>query len=455
MNRLYRTVFNRSLGVWQAASELVKCRGTGGNGTTIHRVVASGVLLGGLVMVVSQVQAQSVIDGGTTVTVTVDYPSPWNAGNSLIIGQTGTGTLIIENGGQVSNTNSTIGSTATGNGTVTVDGVGSTWTNSEMLIVGQSGTGTLNITEGGAVMTGADSGGGTNIGAGGTVTVNGSGSSLTYGYGGLQVNGDLSVTDGGQVTSPNNRGGASINSGATLTVDGTNSKLTSVNMSVNAGGMMSITNGGNVVNSGASGDAINGTVSVDGAGSTWTNNGNFFMGNAAGANPRIVITNGGVANLLAGGQMTANNGSSSALITVDGTGSQLNTGGTFSMQGINSTDPAAIRVTNGGALKSAAIQIGRSAGDIAEVTIDGSTSTWTTTGGTSIGLQGTGTAKLTNGAVMTSGGSITVGAQKGSTGTFDISGGSRVNAVNASGALQGLTVGGAALVRSISMQTAV
>ena len=29
MNRVYRTVFNRSLGVWQAASELVKCPGNG------------------------------------------------------------------------------------------------------------------------------------------------------------------------------------------------------------------------------------------------------------------------------------------------------------------------------------------------------------------------------------------------------------------------------------------
>ncbi|WP_235501713.1 autotransporter outer membrane beta-barrel domain-containing protein [Trabulsiella odontotermitis] len=350
----------------------------------------------------------------------------------------GTGELTISNGGSVTGADSVIGSVAGSTGIVTVDGVGSALMTYSMIV----GKGMLLITGGGSAITGNDSGGGTSIGIGSTVTVEGAGSSLTYGYGGLQINGDLSITDGGQVTSPNNRGTANVNSGATLTVDGTDSMLTSGNFNVGAGGLMAVTRGGNVVTTGSSGDVINGTVTVDGAGSEWTNNGNFFMGNTAGTSPTIAITNGGAVILAPGGQMMANNATSSALITVDGAGSRLNTGGTFSMQGVNPTDPTTIQVTNGGALNSNAINIGRFLGDIARITVDGDGSTWTTTAATNIGLQGSGTATLTNGAVMTSGGGITVGAQKGSTGTFDISGGASVNAINASGTLQSLNVGG-------------
>ncbi|AKE61886.1 lipoprotein/autotransporter domain-containing protein [Citrobacter amalonaticus Y19] len=87
------------------------------------------------------------------------------------------------------------------------------------------------------------------------------------------------------------------------------------------------------------------------------------------------------------------------------------------------------------------MNIGRLAGDIARVTVDGDNSTWTTTAATNIGLQGAGSATLTNGAAMTSAGSILVGLQEGSTGSFDISGGSSVNMVNGSGVLQSLSVG--------------
>ena len=64
----------------------------------------------------------------------------------------GTGTLTIQNGGTVSNTNiGLIGSNVGSTGTVTVDGAGSAWTNSTNLAVGNSGTGTLTIRNGGTV----------------------------------------------------------------------------------------------------------------------------------------------------------------------------------------------------------------------------------------------------------------------------------------------------------------
>ncbi|WP_448885029.1 autotransporter outer membrane beta-barrel domain-containing protein [Citrobacter telavivensis] len=459
MNKIYRVIWNSTLRVFQVCSELVSGKYRTSSVCLVTSVLASPQdvhvpypapsrlrLLSLLVLMAlpGVASADLVVDsslGNNPMSITQDNPVS-DAGN-ITVGSTsgGTGELTISNGGTVTGADSAIGSVAGSTGTITVDGVGAEL-NIYTMAVGNKGTGTLNITGGGSVITGNDLGGGTSIGAGSTATVDGAGSSLTYGYGGLQINGDLSITDGGQVTNPNNRGDASVNSGATLTVDGADSRLTSSNFSVNAGGLMAVTRGGNVVTTGASGDSINGAVTVDGAGSAWTNNGNFFMGNTTGTTPTIAITDGGAVTLIRGGQMMANNATSTALIIVDGAGSLLSTGGTLSLQGVNPTDPTAIQVTNGGALNTNNINIGRLVGDIARITVDGNGSTWTTTGGASIGLQGSGTVTLTNGAVMTSGGGITVGAQEGSTGTFDISGGASVNAINVSGTLQSLNVGG-------------
>lgn len=93
-----------------------------------------------------------------------------------------------------------------------------------------------------------------------------------------------------------------------------------------------------------------------------------------------------------------------------------------------------------GALSTSTINIGRLAGNIARITVEGNGSTWTTASTTNIGLQGSGAVKLTDGAEMT-GSYIAVGAQEGSTGTFDVSGGAKVTLINASGKLQGLNVG--------------
>ncbi|EMN3919017.1 autotransporter outer membrane beta-barrel domain-containing protein [Citrobacter farmeri] len=505
MNKIYRVIWNNTLRVFQVCSELVSGKQQGSSvSRTVPAITCQQNIIPSRIRLLSLLLMMA-LPGAAFADLIVDSsqgnsPVVITQGNSLsdagivTVGNTSgeTGELNISNGGSVTGTSTTVGSVAGSTGLVTVDGAGtmlnitgitvgnggegtltitnggvvnsssggtiglnagsvgmvdvsggSQWNLSgKFLIVGNKGTGTLNISGGSSVITGNDAGGGTSIGAGSSATVDGAGSSLSYGYGGLQISGDLSITGGGQVISPNNRGGANVNSGATLTVDGADSRLTTGNFSVNAGGLMTVTNGGNVVTTGASGDVINGAVAVDGTGSVWTNNGNFFMGNTTGSTPTIAITNGGVVDLARGGQMMANNATSSALITVDGAGTLLSTGGTLSMQGVNTTDPTTVQVTNGGALNSNAINIGSLAGDIARVTVDGNGSTWSTTAATNIGLKGSGSAMLTNSAVMTSGGSILVGMQDDSTGTFDISGGSSVNAVNAVGVLQILNVGG-------------
>ena len=59
------------------------------------------------------------------------------------IGSGGHGTLIVENGGAVTNTDGHIGSSPTAIGSVTVRGVGSTWNMTGDLFLGAQGTGNL------------------------------------------------------------------------------------------------------------------------------------------------------------------------------------------------------------------------------------------------------------------------------------------------------------------------
>jgi len=71
---------------------------------------------------------------------------------TLLVGNYGSGILNILNGGTVSTKyRGSIGDGAGSTGMVTVDGTGSTWTNGGTLSVGNSGSGTLNITNGGIV----------------------------------------------------------------------------------------------------------------------------------------------------------------------------------------------------------------------------------------------------------------------------------------------------------------
>jgi T5SS/PEP-CTERM-associated repeat protein len=77
--------------------------------------------------------------------------------SSLYVGQHGTGTLEIRDGGEVTGGYGWIADQAGTIGTVTVDGEGfdgdsSQWTNSETLYVGRSGNGTLNLSNGGDVL---------------------------------------------------------------------------------------------------------------------------------------------------------------------------------------------------------------------------------------------------------------------------------------------------------------
>ncbi len=188
--------------------------------------------------------------------------SAWISSAVLFVGGGGTGILTVSNGGTVSSIGGELGSGTGSVGTVTVDGASSSWTaNNANLFVGVSGTGTLTISNGGAVSSATGYLGFNGDGTG-TVTVTGAGSAWT-------------------------------NSGSLYVGDTGNGTLT-----ISNGGAVSNTDG-HVGNNGAL-RGTSGAVTVDGAGSTWTNSGNLTIG---GYGPgTLTISNGGTVS--AGGTVT-------------------------------------------------------------------------------------------------------------------------------------------------------
>ena len=128
---------------------------TGGTGTV-------SILNGGVITATSPAD----IGGGAIINGVESYGhgaltvngvgSAMTVTSTLDVGSRGTGSMSVEAGATVSNTQGYIGSFKSaggiiGTGVATVTGAGSTWTNSSTLRVGDGGNGTLNILAGGAV----------------------------------------------------------------------------------------------------------------------------------------------------------------------------------------------------------------------------------------------------------------------------------------------------------------
>jgi T5SS/PEP-CTERM-associated repeat protein len=156
------------------------------------------LLISGGVAVESQSGYLGYKAGSSGTAFVVGEGSEWNNSGGLTVGRWGEGTLNIEGGGVVTNTNSGyIGYYSVG--TVTVAGEGSEWNNSESLSLGYYGEGTLNIASGGVV---SDTNGWIGHYSVGTVTVTGEGSVWNNSedlYVGYLGEGTLNITDGGVV----------------------------------------------------------------------------------------------------------------------------------------------------------------------------------------------------------------------------------------------------------------
>jgi T5SS/PEP-CTERM-associated repeat protein/autotransporter-associated beta strand protein len=306
-------------------------------------------------------------------TYDVDLTSTSTPSGIFVVGETGTGSLAISNGGTVNvavtltdtggssisvpNSHaSVIGDQAGSVGTVTVTGTGSLW-NSGDLSVGVNGSGTMTISNGGRVVSGLGEvgytvGGFDTTGGVGMVTITGANSS--WNVNGLAVGtvqpaagtgtGTVVIADGGKLSVS----GGSVLYNGSVTVDGVNASGTASSLVLSGGGVLigtgvidnvvgygrfpamtvNVEGGGQVKSSHTTGIGvasktmtvvnITGVDAASGIASTWTDTGTLYIG----------YIGAGMVNVEDGGQFVTSNVIVADYTTADLTNYNINPGGT-------------------------------------------------------------------------------------------------------------------------------
>ncbi|MCI0334884.1 MAG: hypothetical protein L0228_16850 [Planctomycetes bacterium] len=300
---------------------------------------------------------------------------------NLDVGDSGTGTLNVTNGGDVVSSLSHIGQFTGGEGHVTVSGTGSSITVPQLYLGGSpsspgssgGGAGTLTIQDGGTVSTGTEA----------------------QSYIGFRGSGALNIQNGGSFS-----GSATISfdhgSTGTVMVTGPGSQWIEysqldVGQSSNSTGTLTILNGG-LVSGSSSWVRSTGTATVSGDGSTWNNS----LGLTVDSN--LTIDDGG--SVTSGTADIGLLSSTDSSVTVAGAGSQWTIAGELRVGRFFSR--GTLNVTNGGIVSSAAALLG--AGEEGgTVNVDGPDSTWTIDGVLDVGAFGPGTLSITGGSTVSNG----------------------------------------------------
>lgn len=377
--------------------------------------------------------AQTSIDGGTTVTVPGSQSSPWDIGNLLTVGSTGTGTLQVGAGGTVTATQVVAGGQTAANGTITVSGAGtkiSTTSSSGGVIVGDSGTGSVSLSNGGTIETNAIAIA-SQSGSTGTLAVTGATSSVTAGARalvGLGGSGVLTIGGAGRLNSVGGSIGEASSAVGQATITGAGSRWDAVDsgstflIGDSGNGSLSVLSGGAFATSSVSlGRNATGVANttVDGTGSSWTNNGVF---NLAGAGTAGLTVSGGAT--LVTPELTASSNGGAATITVTGTGSTL-TASTLVSLGL--AGQTTMTVSNGGALSTGRIEAGGAGSGTLSLLSGGTATTEVAvlgagaTGSGALTVDGTGSSLMVTNGV----GRLFVGAQ--GAGTLTVSNGGGVS----------------------------
>ncbi len=393
---------------------------------------------------------------------TLTNNGPLFEAGAIVVGDSGNGTLIVNQDGAVSGfEGARLGEGTGSQGTVTVNGgslnVVDPHTGFGELDVGLSGHGTLTIQNGGTVTSAAGviatvaGSGGSSATVTGTnsiwnITGGASGGSLTIGNGDL---GSLSILAGGTV---NAAGANSIyvgpapsfslpppplpNGAGTLIVD--NGRLIANGATINvgvfgsAGSTMTVRNGAQVVGDGGSiggfvpispGVSSTGVVTVTGAGALFDDardsanavdaTSNLFIDNPV-SMTGLVIQQGG--QVITGSAFVSDFGQDNTVntVVVDGAGSKWTTLAALNI-GYFSPDPVnfpfhagastgAVTITNGGQVAAASINIGvlpdGGAGAIDKIAVSGTGSNLQASGMLAVGLFGAGDLTVSNGATV-------------------------------------------------------
>lgn len=319
---------------------------------------------------------------GSDGTVSVAAGATWNVTNELFLGDGGEGQMFLFSGGTVTSDAGILGVQSGSDGLASVWGTGTGWTTTSALGVGYEGIGQLLIFDQAQVAVGTDAFVGVEQTGMGLITI--------------ESQGDLDIA-------------GSLNVG----VDG------HAAVNVQNGGTMSSTGGATV---GGLGNGI-GAVSVDGAGSGWTNTGTLVLGDFG--NGRLTVTDGaGVTNI-----------SSTFLgLSESGTGALAVDNATFFTSDglvVGGAGTGLMTISGGGTVtstqNSGEARIGF--GGTGDVVISDTGSSWTNHGQLFVGSMdiggnaGQGALLVTDGAQFTNNGIAWLGHDSGSTGQAVVSGG--------------------------------
>lgn len=343
--------------------------------------------------------------GSATVTGTGTY---WNtATGNLNVGNSGTGILTIQNGGSVTDQSGLIANGSGSLGVATVTGSGSNWQSTGSLNIGAGGSGSLAI-NGGALVSDGTGNLGASTGSFGTAAVTGSGSSWTNSgtlYVGNNGSGSLSVSSGGSVLAGSSGITFGNNAGSvgTATVTGTGSSLSSTGgftVGNTGSGLLLIENGGTASDAGGLAQigrlsGSTGSVIVSDTGSSWATTGFLYVANTGSGS--LLVENGGAVSDTSSGYLAYNAGSFGTA-TVTGSGSTWNNGTGGLNVGYRGT--GSLTISSGGTVTDTTGQIGSNTGSLGSVTVDGTGSTWANTSYVQVGSSGTGSLVISNGGVV-------------------------------------------------------
>lgn len=346
-------------------------------------------------------------------------------GFGLDLGHFGTGSLAIEEGGKASIQYVTFGYRSGSEGSATVTGPDSTWTTTGDFTVGFYGGGTVSIEQGGSLVNNGITSIASKTGSQGAVTVRGAGSTWKVEDDflvGAKGKGSLAIEDGGSVTSPGGSIGFDTGSTGSVTVTGDNSIWTNRGMSVGyiGSGMLTISNGGRVI-SNALGNVISsvginstalGTVIIRGTGSSWVNTGMLDVG---GKDGRVSIEDGGSmtsGNSYIGGSLTKH-----GTVTVSGAGSRWTSAQTVVAGG----GIGQLNILNGGKVVSSTwASMGSSETGVGTAVVSGAGSSWTTAD-LVVGSHGTAELTISDGGIVQSTVAM-IASNSGSLGSATVSG---------------------------------
>ncbi len=334
---------------------------------TTDTTINSSVTLSADISITNSAKVDLVTGGNLTV-----------GANEVFVGgtefATGTGTLTLAGGADLSNRTAHIGFFTGSSGNASISGAGTTWSNTGSVFVGRSGSGTLAIGNQ-AQVSSLSAGVGHASGSSGSVTLSDAGSGWT--------------TTSGYVVGRQGSGEVTVQSGASASTF-------SLTIGSDTGGR--------------------GTATVSGAGSTWNSTQSVSVGRTGIGN--LTISAGGVVS----------NGTASVV------GENATGNGTVSISGVgsawNSTNPVYIgvsgrgtaTVSNGGTLSGKLGVAGFFSGGRGEVLITGNGSSWSLEPELYVGYEGTGAVTVSDGGRLTfvGSGNITLGDQAIGTGTLNV-----------------------------------